>query len=74
MRYRVGEDGLPAAVAQSSLDITVATVWFTLVVGIIFVIAGTRGRQRWLQFWGTLTCLCCAAYFMRGWLGLPDAL
>ena len=70
MRYRLAEDGSVAA-AQSSADFVALTVWFTLFVGIGFVLAGVYGRQRWLQFWGALTCVCCAAYFMRGLFGLP---
>ena len=70
MRYRIGENGLMQP-ASSSGDVVLATVWFTLFVGIAFVVIGTRGKQRWLQFWGGLTCLCCAAYFLRDWLGLP---
>ena len=70
MRYRLAEDGVVSAV-QSSAYIVTATVWFTLAIGIGFVVVGIRGKQTWLQFWGVLTCLCCAVYFMRSWLGLP---
>jgi len=73
MRYRIGADGLALPV-QNTLDVVTATVCFTLVVGILFVVVGWRGQQRWLQFWGALTCLCCAAYFLRGWLGLPTSM
>ena len=58
---------------QSSAYIVTATVWFTLAIGIGFIIAGVRGQQTWLQFWGALTCVSCAIYFMRSWLGLPGA-
>ncbi len=74
MRYRIGDDGLAGQAVSSSTDVVVATVWFTLVVGIVFIAIGVRGRQRWLQFWGALTCMCCAAYFMRDWLGLEKLL
>ena len=71
MRYRIG-----AMVCRSTgvhATVVVATVWATLFIGILFVVIGVRARQRWLRFWGVLTCLCCAAYFLRGPLGL-DAL
>ena len=32
---------------------------------------GVKGRQRWLQFWGGLTCMVRAAYFARGLFGVP---
>jgi 1,4-dihydroxy-2-naphthoate octaprenyltransferase len=67
MRYRIGEDGALTPVDASG-DLITATVIFTLFIGIVFLLAGLRGRQSWLQFWGGLTCLCCGAYFMRGWL------
>ena len=74
MRYRIGADGLPVeAGVHASGDVVVATVWATLFIGILFVVIGVRAHQRWLRFWGVLTCLCCAAYFLRGPLGL-DAL
>ncbi len=69
MRYRMTETGAAVPV-ESSADLVTATVVFTLAVGIVFLILGVRGRQNWLKFWGGLTCLCCAAYFLRGTLGL----
>ncbi len=74
MRYRITEDGLVDATHAGSLDVVNGTVWFTLLVGIVFLVAGLRGRQRWLQFWGGLTVVCCAVYFARGLLGFPAVL
>lgn len=73
MRYRIGPDGMMET-AHGSGDVVVATVWFTLLVGVLFVVVGIRGRQRWLRFWGVLTCLCCTVYFLRDWLGLTALL
>lgn len=70
MRYRIGPDGAIDTATQASGDVVTATVWFTLFVGIVFLVAGVRGEQRWLRFWGGLTCLCCAVYFARNWLGV----
>ncbi len=70
MRYRIRPSGTDIP-AQNSIDFVTSTVWLTLFVGIALVVMGFHGRQRWLQFWGGLTCLCCAAYFLRevfGWL------
>lgn len=66
MRYRITEAGVVPD--QTAGDIVLATVVFTLVVGVLFLAVGVRGQQRWLQFWGALTCLCCVAYFARGWI------
>ncbi|MGR8921109.1 MAG: hypothetical protein ACU85V_15945 [Gammaproteobacteria bacterium] len=69
MRYRMAPDGSILEPATSSGDVVVGTVWFTLLVGVIFIVAGVRGRQRWLQFWGGLTCVSCAVYFAWRWSG-----
>lgn len=72
MRYRILTDGTMAPV-QNTSDIVELTVWFTLISGIALVGLGVHGRQRWLQFWGVLTILCVAVYFMRGVWGLLPA-
>ena len=69
MRYRVAGDGTLHA-ASSSADVVFATVCFTLLIGVIFLFAGIKAKQRWLQFWGGLTVICCAAYFLRDVFGL----
>ena len=69
MRYRVLPDGTTAPVSNTG-DVVELTVWFTLFCGIVLLFMGIKGRQRWLQFWGGLTLLCCAVYFFRGMLGL----
>lgn len=63
MRYRIGEDpenmqGQP--VGEDGL--TIFTAVFGLITGIIFVIAGIKGRQRWMQFWGAGLILSSLAY------------
>lgn len=62
-------DGSTAPV-QNTGDVVELTVWFTLICGIILLGMGLYGKQRWLQFWGGLTIVCVAAYFMRDVLGL----
>jgi len=69
VRYRMTEGGQVGPPDMSG-DVVTATVWFTLLVGIVFLVAGLRGRQHWLKFWGATTCLCCALYFLREPLGL----
>ncbi|MGE0485454.1 MAG: hypothetical protein AB7Q81_15025 [Gammaproteobacteria bacterium] len=74
MRYRITPDGLVDTATQTSGDVVTGTVWFTLCVGVLFLVAGVRGRQRWLQFWGGMTCVCCALYFARDLLGFSRLL
>lgn len=72
MRYKLLEDGTMSPV-QTTGDIVELTVWFTLLSGIALLGLGLHGRQRWLQFWGVLTIVCVALYFMRDVLGLLPA-
>lgn len=65
MRYRITESGV-VPVDMTGAVVNVGVV-LTLVVGVVLLVMGVKGRQRWLQFWGGLTCLVCAAYFARGW-------
>ena len=51
----MGEDGL-----------AIFTAVFSLVTGIGFVIAGIRGRQRWLLSWGVGLVLASLSYL--GWV------
>lgn len=72
MRYREGQ--VPAEGAPDfgrTDDFVALTVWLTLLIGVLFVVGGLWGRQRWLTIWGVLTLLACAAYFARSWLGSP---
>jgi len=50
-------------------DFVVLTVWLTLIIGIVFVVAGLYGRQRWLLIWGVVTLVACAIYFVWPWVG-----
>jgi hypothetical protein len=74
MRYRITAEGLTDVATQNTGDVVTGTVWFTLFVGVLFLVVGVRARQRWLQFWGGLTCICCALYFARDVLGLERLL
>jgi hypothetical protein len=66
-------DGSTAPV-QNTGDVVELTVWFTLICGILLLGMGLYGKQRWLQFWGGLTIVCVAVYFMRDALGLGTLL
>jgi hypothetical protein len=61
VRYREGAEALGGA--PPSQEFVTVTVWMTLIIGVVFLVAGIHGRQRWLVFWGALTLVACAVYF-----------
>ena len=72
MRYLLSADGSMTP-AQNTADFVELTVWLTVISGVALLLLGLYGRQRWLQFWGGLTLVCCAVYFLRRPLGLMPA-
>jgi hypothetical protein len=62
MRYRevegVAELGPP--IEDHLAD---ATVFVTLLIGILFIAMGRFGRQRWLIHWGAISIIACVSYF-----------
>lgn len=62
-RYRIGEDPATGSDVLSANLQTGAAV-FGLLTGIGFVIAGWRGRQYWLVFWGGGLVLASIAYLI----------
>jgi hypothetical protein len=45
------------------------TVALTLIIGLLALAAGRFGRQRWLTFWGGVTLMTCAVYYV--WTRIP---
>lgn len=67
MRYRTDQlaaGELPPAYPPLTDDFVTLTVWMTVVIGVIFTVAGVRAGQRWLIFWGVLTLIACAWYWI----------
>ncbi|MDH5445425.1 MAG: hypothetical protein OEY52_07695 [Gammaproteobacteria bacterium] len=63
MRYRIGQEpgsGQEQAVGEDGLAIFTAI--FSLFTGIGFIIAGIRGKQIWLAFWGGVMVLASLGY------------
>jgi len=60
-RYRIGETAETGA-DQLTQDIFIGATIFGLLLGTSFVIAGWRGKQYWLAFWGGGLTLCSIAY------------
>lgn len=63
MRYRIGQEPDPTGQQPVGEDgLAVFTAIFSLITGIGFIIAGLKGRQLWLAFWGGVMVLASAAY------------
>lgn len=66
MRYRESQVPLEAQdfVAPTTDEFVELTVVLTLIIGLLALVAGRYGRQGWLQFWGGVTLLACAVYYV----------
>lgn len=59
------ETGRPPEEALPRTDEFVElTVWMSFFIGVLFTATGFKARQRWLVFWGALTLLACAVYWI----------
>lgn len=70
MRYRETElpPGHTEYVAPTTDEFVELTVALTLLIGILLLVAGFYGKQRWLIFWGSTTLVACAVYYV--WVAL----
>lgn len=62
-RYRIGETPETGADILTQ-EIFVGVAVFGLLISIGFIIAGLRGRQYWLVFWGGGLSVCSIAYLL----------
>lgn len=63
MRYRIGQD--PAEIptqSQGEDGLSIFTAVFSMLTGIGFIVAGIRGKQIWLAFWGGVMVLASVGY------------
>jgi hypothetical protein len=67
MRYREGMSPQTGSALDQGVFLGAAT--FALLVGIGFVVAGLRGRQRWLAAWGVSLMVASAGYLLAAGLG-----
>ena len=51
---------------------TTATVIYTLLLGVFFVVFGIKVRQRWITFWGGTMVLAGGAYLVAQFM-LPGS-
>ena len=70
MRYKIGE-GAENAYANSTHFVEL-TIFLTFLAGIAFLLAGIYGKQAWMKFWGILTVLVCAGFWLGSALGWFD--
>lgn len=64
MRYRIDSTtGLP--IAETSPGMLGATVFLALVIGIVLLYVGRRGKQLWIVVWSIGLIICSALYL--GW-------
>jgi len=45
------------------------TMVISIVIGVLFIIAGIRGKILWMRVWGAILLLLSAAYIAADWLG-----
>ena len=62
-RYRIG-DSPQTYTDPVTNHMFIGIAVFGLVTGVGFVIAGLRGRQRWMVFWGGGLALSSVAYLL----------
>jgi hypothetical protein len=63
-RYRIGEDPLTYTDPVTTHMFTGIAI-YGVFAGTGFVIAGLRGRQHWMVFWGAGLVLCSVVYLLR---------
>ena len=70
MRYPEGQAPDPELAYSASMHgmLTLSMI-FGIVVGIILLVAGIRGRIMWLKFWSAGLILASVAYLVADFLG-----
>lgn len=69
MRYRIDQEGERIAAAATD-NFIVGSVFLGLLIGVILVWAGLRGRQYWIAVWGGSLVLASVIYLGAAALGL----
>lgn len=63
MRYKIDSNtGLPFT--ETSPDMLAFTVLIALLVGVLLLVLGRRGRQLWLVVWSAGLIVCSFAYLI----------
>ena len=73
MRYRIGEEVQDLDVenlGEPVIDgLLIFSVILGLLMGIIFIVAGKKGKQIWLMFWGTGLVIVSLLYLAADLMG-----
>lgn len=69
MRYRIDQTAQQAA-ASSTDSFIVGSVFLGLIIGVILVLAGMRGRQYWIAIWGGSLVAASIMYLGAAALGM----
>ena len=69
MRYRVGEDAATAALNATDHTLMLTAV-LGLIIGMVLVWLGRKGRQLWLICWSWGLIVCSVAY--ASWMLYAD--
>lgn len=68
MRYRIDQTAQQAASSTDSF--IVGSVFLGLMIGVILVLAGVRGRQYWIAIWGGSLVLASVIYLGAAAFGM----
>lgn len=71
MRYRTDE-GPNAAYpySESMHQMLTLTMTMSIVIGIVLIVAGARGKILWLRVWGAVLLLLAMGYLIADFFGL----
>lgn len=69
MRYRI-DQGVEQAAASSTDSFIAGSVLLGLLIGVILVLGGVRGRQYWIAIWGGSLVLASVIYLGAEALGM----
>ncbi len=70
MRYRTDQGPNEAyPYSESMHHMLTLTMSFSIVIGIIFVVAGTYGKILWLRVWGAALTMLSLGYLVADFLG-----
>ncbi len=69
MRYRIDQAAQQAA-GSSTESFIVGSVFLGLIIGVILVLVGMRGRQYWIAAWGGSLVVASVLYLGAAALGL----
>jgi len=67
VRYRIDQTtGLP--IAETSPGMLGATVLLALVIGVVLLLVGRRGKQLWIVVWSIGLIICSVLYLLWHYL------